>query len=86
MSAIGQAVVLLHRLAKADGDRELLDRFAARRDEVAFHELVCRHGPLVLAACRRILGSECDVLHVPESSEAIWRKVEAMMSSGPVRH
>jgi uroporphyrinogen-III decarboxylase len=25
-----------------------------------------------------ILGSECDVLHVPEASEAIWRKVEAM--------
>jgi hypothetical protein len=26
-----------------------------------------------------ILGSECDVLHVPEASETIWRKVEAMM-------
>jgi hypothetical protein len=26
-----------------------------------------------------ILGSECDVLHVPEASETIWRKVEAMV-------
>ncbi len=25
-----------------------------------------------------ILGTECDVLHVPGASEAIWRKVEAM--------
>jgi hypothetical protein len=27
-----------------------------------------------------ILGSECDVLHVPEAIETIWRKVEAMVS------
>jgi hypothetical protein len=26
-----------------------------------------------------ILGSECDILHVPEASEAIWRKVEVMV-------
>jgi hypothetical protein len=26
-----------------------------------------------------ILGTECDVLHVPEASESIWRKVEAMV-------
>ena len=25
-----------------------------------------------------ILGTECDVLHVPGASETIWRKVEAM--------
>jgi uroporphyrinogen-III decarboxylase len=28
-----------------------------------------------------ILGTECDVLHVPGASEAIWRKVEAMMEA-----
>jgi len=27
-----------------------------------------------------ILGSECDVLHVPEASETIWRKVDAMLT------
>jgi hypothetical protein len=27
-----------------------------------------------------ILGTECDVLHVPGASETIWRKVEAMAS------
>jgi RNA polymerase sigma factor (sigma-70 family) len=40
-------------------DEQLLDRFAARRDETAeeaFAELVHRHGPMVLGVCRRILG------------------------------
>ena len=36
-------------------DRELLDRFVLQRDEAAFAELVRRHGPMVLAACRRVL-------------------------------
>jgi RNA polymerase sigma factor (sigma-70 family) len=39
-------------------DRELLERFVARREEAAFAGLVARHGPLVLATCRRILGDE----------------------------
>jgi RNA polymerase sigma factor (sigma-70 family) len=36
-------------------DRLLLHRFAARRDNEAFAALVERHGPMVLAACRRVL-------------------------------
>jgi RNA polymerase sigma factor (sigma-70 family) len=36
-------------------DRELLGRFAARRDEAAFAALVRRHGPMVLWTCRRVL-------------------------------
>jgi RNA polymerase sigma factor (sigma-70 family) len=34
-------------------DARLLARFAGDRDEVAFAELVARHGPAVWAACRR---------------------------------
>jgi RNA polymerase sigma factor (sigma-70 family) len=41
--------------ASAD-DPELLARFAADRDEAAFAALVGRYGPMVLGACRRVLG------------------------------
>jgi RNA polymerase sigma factor (sigma-70 family) len=38
-------------------DGQLLDRFVRQRDEAAFAALVYRHGPMVLAVCRRML---CD--------------------------
>ncbi len=41
-------------------DDELLDRFAAGRDEAAFAELVRRHGARVLRACRHALGDAHD--------------------------
>jgi RNA polymerase sigma factor (sigma-70 family) len=41
-------------------DEELLKRFAARRDEVAFAALVQRHGRLVWAVCGRVLQHEQD--------------------------
>jgi RNA polymerase sigma factor (sigma-70 family) len=36
-------------------DRQLLEAFAARRDEAAFAEVVRRHGPMVLGVARRVL-------------------------------
>src|SRR5262245_50768453 len=41
-------------------DRQLLEAFALRRDEAAFTDLVRRHGPMVLAVCRRALRHEHD--------------------------
>lgn len=39
-------------------DSELLQRFAARRDEAAFAAIVHRHGGRVWRLCRRVLGDE----------------------------
>jgi RNA polymerase sigma factor (sigma-70 family) len=50
----------LHHLSSAArleglSDRELVERFAAGRDEDAFASLVRRHGPMVLRVCQRVL-------------------------------
>jgi RNA polymerase sigma factor (sigma-70 family) len=47
----------LERLA----DAELLDRFRSQKDAEAFATIVRRHGPCVLAACRKVLSSQADV-------------------------
>ena len=41
-------------------DGHLLDCFATDRDHAAFEALVRRHGPMVLAVCRRVLGNVHD--------------------------
>ena len=41
-------------------DGQLLDRFLARRDGLAFEALVERHGPMVLAVCRGTLRDPAD--------------------------
>jgi RNA polymerase sigma factor (sigma-70 family) len=42
-------------------DGQLLRAFAGRRDEVAFAELLRRHGPMVLGVCRRVLRAPQDI-------------------------
>jgi RNA polymerase sigma factor (sigma-70 family) len=50
---------LIRRLRRATleslSDRELLEALVSRRDEAAFETLLRRHGPMVLAVCRRVL-------------------------------
>ncbi len=41
-------------------DSELLSQYTLRGDQDAFAQLVRRHGPVVLAACRRVLGPTSD--------------------------
>src|SRR3954464_14813582 len=45
--------------AGASPDHELVDRYVAG-DEAAFELLVWRHGAMVLATCRRVLGRAAD--------------------------
>ena len=62
---LGSLVRHIHKLAAGPApqwtDRQLVDDFAARRDEAAFTTLVARHGPMVLRVCRRVLRHEQDV-------------------------
>jgi RNA polymerase sigma factor (sigma-70 family) len=46
--------------AEGTSDGQLLQRFAAQRDEAAFVTLVDRHGPMVLGVCRRVLRDPHD--------------------------
>jgi RNA polymerase sigma factor (sigma-70 family) len=61
---LGPVLRHVHRFLDDDGlrppDAELLTHFVARRDEAAFAALVQRHGPMVLAVCRRVLGHAQD--------------------------
>ena len=41
-------------------DDQLLDRFLATRDGVAFEVLMARHGPMVLKVCRAVLRNPSD--------------------------
>ncbi|AMV38070.1 RNA polymerase sigma factor [Planctomyces sp. SH-PL62] len=43
------------------GHARLLHRYLAERDEAAFEAIVDRHGPPVLALCRRYLRDPADV-------------------------
>jgi RNA polymerase sigma factor (sigma-70 family) len=64
MNNPGSLLRFIRRLAvrcDADAtDRQLLERFAAERDQIAFTTLVARHGPMVLGVCRRVLPNAHD--------------------------
>jgi RNA polymerase sigma factor (sigma-70 family) len=58
IDSLRTAASLQEALSLTDGD--LLERYVAGRDEVAFEALVRRHGPMVLGVCRRLLTNPCD--------------------------
>jgi RNA polymerase sigma factor (sigma-70 family) len=51
----GRSVLGIAHIQEEGIDRQLLELFVARGDEAAFEALVERHGPMVFAACRRVL-------------------------------
>jgi RNA polymerase sigma factor (sigma-70 family) len=62
-------------------DAELVARFAATRDDAAFEALVRRHGPMVLAACRRVLPGR-------EDAEDVFQATFLLLArkAGSLRH
>jgi RNA polymerase sigma factor (sigma-70 family) len=46
--------------AEEPTDRQLVEQFVRSADEAAFAAIVARHGPMVLAACRRVLPNAED--------------------------
>src|ERR1700730_10850243 len=53
-----RAVLLQDGAARTDG--ELLESFINQKDEAAFEALLRRHGPMVLAVCRRVVRNHHD--------------------------
>src|SRR5262245_17565783 len=59
----GRVIDVLWAAARVPDARpaaDLVAVFSATRDSVAFAELLRRHGPSVLAVCRRVLGQTHD--------------------------
>jgi RNA polymerase sigma factor (sigma-70 family) len=52
--------VVLSQDAAGRTDGQLLESFISQKDEAAFEALVHRHGPMVLAVCRRVLRNYHD--------------------------
>ena len=62
VSVLGEVLRILQRQTGSEGesatDAQLLRRYNDNRDELAFTELVRRHGPMVLGVCRRLLRED----------------------------
>jgi DNA-directed RNA polymerase specialized sigma24 family protein len=63
--SLNAVVARLQHLAAADGsdtvpDNELLRRYSSQRDSAALELVIWRYGAMVLATCRRLLGSGPD--------------------------
>jgi RND family efflux transporter MFP subunit len=83
----------LHRLIRSLGplaagppsglsDAQLLERFAAARDEAAFELLLWRHGPAVLGLCRRLLPQQQDAEDAFQATFLVLAKKAGSIARG----
>jgi RNA polymerase sigma factor (sigma-70 family) len=71
----------LRRAAAELTDAQLLGHFLTRGDEAAFEALLRRHGPMVLALCRRVLGNAHDAEDAFQATFLVFlRKAAAIRS------
>jgi RNA polymerase sigma factor (sigma-70 family) len=59
---------------RAATDAEVVRRFAATRDDAAFRVIAERHGPMVLAVCRRALGCEFDAEDAAQATFLVFAR------------
>lgn len=64
-------------------DLQLLKTFSEQHDDAAFKALVQRHGPMVLAVCRRILSNAHDVDDAFQATFLVLARKAASMSLKP---
>jgi len=66
-----------------DSDQELLRRFLDQRDEAAFAALVERHGPMVLAAGKRVLHNDHDAEDVLQATFLLFARKAGSIRRAP---
>src|SRR3954465_520577 len=75
----------IRQLAEADtaglSDGQLVDRFVARQDQVAFKALVRRHGPMVLRVCQSVLDHPEDAEDVFQATFMVLARKAAGLNS-----
>jgi RNA polymerase sigma factor (sigma-70 family) len=67
---------------EGSADQDLLRRFIAERDEVAFETLLQRHGGMALDVCRGVLGNEADVEDALQATFLVLARRAASIRKG----